>query len=237
LALLGQGVEEKIMADELTIPRPQDVVVSVGTRISWGAIFAGALLALGLYSLFTVLGGAVGLSISDRMNPSTLKTGAIVWTLIILLVSIFVGGVVISQFTVGETKTEALLYGVIMWALLFAILAGLGAAGARAGIHAMAGMVNFAETTTAQTWDKLAREAGVPADQIETWRRKTGAPERTNQEPQEGHNQEATKEAATRIAWYTFGGTWASMIAAALGALVGAGPRFKLVIVRNSSRP
>ena len=46
------------MVDQVTESRPQDLV-SVGSRISWGAIFAGAVLALGLYSLFTILGGAV----------------------------------------------------------------------------------------------------------------------------------------------------------------------------------
>jgi hypothetical protein len=224
------------MVDELTTIRPQDVV-PVGSRISWGAIFAGALLALGLYSLFTVLGGAVGLSISDRVNPGSLKTAAIAWALLILLVSVFVGGVVTSQFTVGETKTEALLYGVIMWALLFAFLAALSAAGLRAGLHALVGMANIAENASAQTWDKLARDAGIPSDQIDSWRQKLGtATARATQEAQQPQNQEATREAAQRVAWYAFGGTWASMIAAALGALIGAGPRFKVVPVRITSR-
>ncbi len=144
--------------------------MSVGSRISWGAIFAGALLALGIYSLLTVLGGAVGLSISDRVQPTTLKNTAIVWALLTLVVSIFVGGVATSQFTVGETKMEALLYGVIMWALLFGILAALSAAGVRSGFHAMAGMADSAQATSTQSWETLARQAGVPADQIETWR-------------------------------------------------------------------
>src|SRR5437868_1693676 len=106
------------MTDQTSTPRPEDVF-SVGSRISWGAIFAGAVLALGIYSLLTILGGAVGLSISDRMNPTTLKTTALVWTMLTMVVAIFVGGAVTSQFTVGESKTEAMLYGIIMWALLF----------------------------------------------------------------------------------------------------------------------
>src|ERR1700732_3421158 len=103
------------MADKVTVPRAAELV-SVGSRISWGAIMAGAILALGIYSLLTILGGAVGLSISERVNPTTLKTTAVIWTLITMVAGIFVGGMVVSQFTVGETKTEAMLYGVIMWA-------------------------------------------------------------------------------------------------------------------------
>src|ERR1700730_4283341 len=98
------------MDQQVTLPRPEDLV-SVGSRISWGAIFAGAVLALGLYSLFSIVGGAVGLSISERVDQSPLKTATMAWALLTLLVAIFAGGAVTSQFTVGESKTEAMLYG------------------------------------------------------------------------------------------------------------------------------
>jgi hypothetical protein len=52
-------------------PRLEDMA-SVGTRMRWGAILAGGMLALGLYFLLGILGAAVGLSISDRLNPTTL---------------------------------------------------------------------------------------------------------------------------------------------------------------------
>jgi hypothetical protein len=224
------------MDQQVTLPRPEDLV-SVGSRISWGAIFAGAVLALGLYSLFSILGGAVGLSLSERVNPSTLKTTAIGWALLTMLVAVFVGGVVTSQFTVGESKTEAMLYGAIMWALLFGFLAAIGAAGVRTGFHALAGYANYADTASTQSWDRLARDAGVPADQIDTWRQKLpSAPTKMNQEAQDPVNQEAAREAATRLTWYAFIGTWLSMISAAVGAMVGAGPRFKVVVVRTSNR-
>jgi hypothetical protein len=224
------------MDQQVTLARPEDLV-SVGSRISWGAIFAGAVLALGLYSLFSILGGAVGLSLSERVNPSTLKNTAIGWALLTMLVAVFVGGVVTSQFTVGESKHEAMLYGAIMWALLFGFLAALGAAGVRTGFHALAGYANYAETAATQSWDRLARDAGVPADQIDIWRQKLPtAPTKMNQEAQDPVNQEAARAAATRLTWYAFIGTWLSMIAAAVGALVGAGPRFKVVVLRTSNR-
>ncbi len=215
------------MTDHGNMPHIQDVA-SVGSRIRWGAIFAGAVFAAGVYFLLGILGSAVGLSISERVNPTTLKTAAIAWVILTLIVSVFTGGAVTSQFTVGETKMEAVLYGIIMWALLFGFLVGLGAAGVRAGYNTLVGIAHAADTTTSVAWEKLAQDAGVPADQIENWRRsvKTG-------QPQDTQNQEATREAATRISWYAFGATWGSMIAAALGALIGAGPTFKVVTVRS----
>ncbi|HWY85313.1 MAG TPA: hypothetical protein VNX28_01240, partial [Gemmataceae bacterium] len=152
-----------------------------------------------------------------------------------MVAALFVGGVVTSQFTVGENKTEAMLYGVIMWAVLFGILAAFSAAGVHSGFHALSGMANIAESASTQRWDTLARAAGVPAEQIDTWRHKLETPV-DRPETGDSKDQEVSREAVTRIAWYAFMGTWISMIAAALGAVVGAGPRFKVVAVRTTGR-
>ena len=223
------------MADQVTSPRAEDLV-SVGSRISWGAIFAGAILALALYFLTTILGGAVGLSISDRVNPSTLKMGAIIWAILSISVALFVGGLVTSQFTVGENKMEAVLYGIIMWAVLFGFLLYLGAQGARAGFSAMIGMANVAETATTKSWDRVAQEAGWSEKQIAEWRVKLGEDARRTVDTQDPQKQREVEEAATKITWYAFAGTWISMIAAALGAWVGAGPTFRVVAVHPSGR-
>jgi hypothetical protein len=217
------------MADNVTTPRSEDLV-SVGSRISWGAIFAGAILALGIYSLLTILGGAVGISIGERVTPTTLKNSAIAWALITMVASVFVGGMVVSQFTVGENKMEAMLYGVIMWALLFGLLSSLGALGIRAGFNALIGMAHYADAASLQSWDRMARDAGVPPEQIENWRRGIkGIDDSRDLETRAAQN----REAVTRLTWYAFAGTWISMIAAALGGLVGAGPQFKVVRVRT----
>src|SRR5438552_18609519 len=107
------------MAEQLKTPRAEDIL-SVGTRISWGAILAGTVVAIALQFLFAVAGAAVGVSLSHRVDPANLRTGAILWSIVTTCVAIFVGGLVTSQFTVGENKMEAMLYGVIMWALVFA---------------------------------------------------------------------------------------------------------------------
>jgi hypothetical protein len=219
------------MAEQVTIPRPEDVV-SVGSRISWGAIFAGAVLALGLYSLLAILGSAVGLSISERLNPTTLKTAAISWTLVTIVAALFVGGMVTSQFTVGENKTEAMLYGVIMWALVFGFLAALSAAGVHAGLHTMVGMANTAQIASTQNWETGAREAGVPSEQIEEWRRKLIGP--TGRMIQDSEQRKTMMDAATRLTWYAFAGAWLSMLAAALGAWLGAGSTFRILAGRSS---
>ncbi|MFO0970130.1 MAG: hypothetical protein U0793_31655 [Gemmataceae bacterium] len=224
---------EPLITKTGVVPTAEDVF-SVGSRISWGAILAGSVLALAILFLLTLLGGAVGLSIGDRVEPSKLRTGAVIWALVTTCAALFVGGLAISQFTVGETKAEAVMYGLIMWALLFGFLLALSAAGVRAGLGATANMANLAETATTESWDASARRAGVPADQIDAWRTKLS--ERADKSPgvpASDDTRKANHEAATRITWYTFLGVWVSMMAAAAGAWVGAGPTFRAVVIRT----
>ena len=214
---------ETTMNDSLTPPRVEGFT-SLGTRVSWSAIFTGTLLALGVYFLLATLGGAVGLSISNHTTASTLRTGMIVWAFLIAITALFVGGLATAHYTIGENKVEAVIEGVITWALVFSLLLALGAMGLRAGITAMTGLANSAQAGSTQNWEASARAAGVSQQQLDEWRRTpvpTAGP--SSQE------QEAALEAAKRIGWYAFAGTWLSMLAAAGGAYLGAGRRFHVV--------
>ncbi|MCE9531873.1 MAG: hypothetical protein K8T89_12220 [Planctomycetes bacterium] len=207
-----------------TSPQVEDLV-SVGSRISWPAVLAGAAIALGIYFLFGTLGTAAGLSISDRANITTLQTGAVIWVIFISALAMFVGGVVASVLTAGENKIESMVYGVIMWAVLSTLILGVGAMGARSGLSALASFNNNPNSST--SWEATAREAGVPADKVDEWRR--SRPDGVAKTVQEDENQKIIKETATRAAWFAFFGTWISMLAAALGGWVGSGPTFRFV--------
>jgi hypothetical protein len=55
-------------------------ILPVRSRISWGAIFAGAVIALAIYLVLTVLGAAVGLSLTNTtVRGSTLWWSAVIW--------------------------------------------------------------------------------------------------------------------------------------------------------------
>lgn len=192
------AIREVAVASTDSPPGVEDVR-SVGSRISWGAIVAGCVLAIALLYLLTVLGSAVGVSVSNRVEPANLRLGAVIWTIVTTCAALFVGGMVVSQLTVGENKWEAVVYGVIMWALLFTLLLGISATGVRVGFNTLVGMANMEDGTMA--WDAAKPE-----------------------------NQQATAEAVRRNTWYAFGGLWVSMISAAAGTLVGAGPTFRLVV-------
>jgi len=220
------------MAMHSDSPNAEDVV-SVGSRISWGAILAGSFLALALHVLLTVLGAAVGLSMSDNVEHATLRNTALIWAVIVVATSFFVGGLVTSLFTVGENKVEACIYGVVMWAFVTGVLIMMATSGIRAGYNGLLGAAQVAQGTSRSDWETAARDAGVSPEQIENWRKSavTNAANKAN-DPQ---TREEVRQSAQTAAWYVFGGTWLSMLAAAFGAYVGAGPTFRLV--RVNTRP
>jgi hypothetical protein len=226
------------MANDDTI-RAEDVL-PVRSRISWGAIFAGAMVALALYFLLTLLGAALGFTVGDRVRPQTLGTAAAVWAIVVTMLSLFVGGYVTSQCSVGENRFEAALYGVILWGVLFSMLLWLMASGVRAGFNAMVGMAHATQVVTGDPagrgWEEAVRRAGFSQDQIDQLKKNMPSTDQVRRTAEDPENQQAAAEAATRVTWWAFLGTLMSMLASVLGSYFGAGPTFRLVAspyVRN----
>jgi len=96
-----------------------------GRNISWSSIFAGVVSFLSLLILFSLIGSAIGLGVTDvtSNNPfDGVGTGLIIWAILSLLISLFVAG-----FVSGVTSARAgLIHGFLTWStsviLLFALL-------------------------------------------------------------------------------------------------------------------
>lgn len=219
-------------------------VMPVASRISWGPIVAGAVVALSLYFLLTLLGAAIGFSISDKTTTDGLAVGAAIYAIAITALCLFAGGMVASQLSVGENKLEGALYGILVWALVFAMLMWLMASGVRAGFNAMVGVATAgtvaadvtARNTTQGDWEKTAKEAGFTQEQINNVKEKAkdakAEVKETVNDPAE--REKAAREAgqaATTVSWLTFGGTLIAMLAAVAGGRFGAGPTFQLFTV------
>ena len=228
-------------------PADAEDMVAVRSRISWGAITAGAVLALSLYFAMTLLGGAIGLSIGGKTSANNMEIGAAVWAIFSTVLCLFAGGFVASQLTVGENKQEAAAYGLLVWALVFAMLLWLMATGVQAGFNAMMGVATAgtaaadvtAKNTTQEDWESAARKAGVDPKQLEDWKQKAkDAPANAKAAAEDPANKEKmeqakrdTHEAAKKVTWWAFVGTMLSMAAAAGGGFLGAGPTFRLFAV------
>jgi hypothetical protein len=214
------------MADTTEV-RAEDLF-PVRSRVGWGAIFAGAVVALALYLLLSLLGAAIGLSVSDQMRSDQLGSGAAIWAILSTLIALFVGGFVTTQCTAGENKSEAILYGIILWGVLIAMLLWLMATGVRMGFNAMMGVTTTAAANrdaisamSQADWDRVGRQAGLTDEQIRQLRAAAADPaaevRRAAEDPR-------IPGIATSTAWWAFGGTLLSILAAVFGAIVGAGP-------------
>jgi hypothetical protein len=217
-----------------TDPVRAEDVIPVHSRIAWGPILAGSVLALATYLLLTLVGTALGLSIHGRVSDRGLATGAVVWAVLTTAWSLFVGGFVASLFTTGENKFEGVVYGLIVWAVVFAMIVCLLAAGVRAGFGAMVGVAQTAGSVSAANgnWEEVARRNGATdADIARARADMSAAPASVRDAVNDPANRQAAEEHATRAAWYSVLGTVLSMLAAGVGGYAGSGPTFRLVRV------
>ena len=102
-----------------------------GMRVSWGSIFGGVLVAMGVLLLLTALGLAIGISAVDpaQTQAGRLGTGAGIWAGVSLLLALFIGGMVATRIGAIFDRTTGLFEGVLVWVvsvLLIAYLAGSG---------------------------------------------------------------------------------------------------------------
>jgi hypothetical protein len=156
-------------------------------RISWGAVFAGAIVAIAIELMLGVLGVGVGASTinvhSDTSPISGLGLGAAIWFVISALISIYIGGWVAGKLAGVPSRTDGALHGFITWALatlalfyllttaLGAVLGGTasflnGAAGVVSKTTSSAGptVMNAVSDMTGTTPQDLQNQAGALAN-------------------------------------------------------------------------
>ncbi len=210
--------------------KTQDVM-SVGSRVSLVALISGAIMTLTVYAGLGVFIVAIGLTTVDQLRHETLAAGAAVSSLVCLFVSLFVGGFVTSQMTAGENKGEAIIYGVLLWGLMFCLLVYTGL-GASLGYGVMAQQSTVQPSTTL-TVESLQQKYNLSKEQAE----KIAAGENTVRDL-------ASDLPPSGWAWMTFGGMVLSILASVFGAVVGAGPelvikqlRDRRMVLRNEESP
>jgi hypothetical protein len=106
-------------------------------RVSWGAIIAGALVAVSVGAMLNILGIAVGATAVDaaaRDTPSATSfgIGAGLWLLASNLIGLAAGGYAAARLSGTSDGTDATLHGLGVWAtafLLSAVLLGNVVAG------------------------------------------------------------------------------------------------------------
>jgi hypothetical protein len=88
-----------------------------GTKVSWGGIIGGVLVAVGLLFLLSALGIAIGISAADpgETQASTLGAGAGIWAALSLLIALFVGGMASTRIGAITDGTTGFFEGALVW--------------------------------------------------------------------------------------------------------------------------
>jgi hypothetical protein len=206
-------------------------VAGVRSRVSWGALLGGAVIALAVALVFTFLFAAIGVSLRDTdIRAETVGVAAIVAAIATLAASLFLGGWVTSQLTAGETRQEAVIYGVLTWALVTAASMMMVGMGVRAGYFALLGgtmVAQNSQTVQQRSWEDLARDAGVSQASIDAARANLD-PARARAAANDPANRERAGQAAVAASWGALIALLVSIGASIGGAVAGSGPQFRL---------
>jgi hypothetical protein len=143
---MSTTVPERIEFDEI---RNREPLWSVKSRVCWGALLAGSIVAVVSYSLLSLLGVAMAMTFYGEdfsWTAQQLGTAAGIWTFLSLILSMFLGGWVSTRFTTGEFHYEAILYGIVVWgvsSMILIPLASFGVGGSVGSVLASRGVAKF----------------------------------------------------------------------------------------------
>lgn len=94
------------------------VSTALYSRINWGAVIAGLVIALGLQLVLGLAGAATGLAaydVGDSGRPFGI--GAAIWALLTPLIALFVGGMTTGRLAGVLSRKDGFLHGALVWAL------------------------------------------------------------------------------------------------------------------------
>lgn len=205
-------------------------LLAVKSRISWGAIAAGAMVALAIYLILTLVGIAVGFEMAARRPDEVAKSldlGLAIVSIAILLVAMFFGGWATSRLAVGETKLEAVLYGIILWGVLVTGMFWLNGNGVRVGFGAILGVASGTVVIPDTPGVERGQYNEGQARQIEKTVKENAAnlddPAALPGKLREQVKNPEAVQLSRKAAWYATAGALASVLVVVLGSLIGSG--------------
>ena len=165
MAELVENVPEAIVAEHS----------SAHPRVSWGAVFAGAVAAVGLWMLLYALGLAIGASTLNVQDSGNAKATGIftgVWGVVAPLIALFVGGVVAGRGAGVIKRSDGALHGFVTWGLaaiggawLLASLVGAIGGGVASLGHEAAQAAGAAGANSSQIGQAM-RSAGIDTNDL-----------------------------------------------------------------------
>jgi len=138
-------------------------------RISWGAVFAGLVVALVVQFILSLLGIGIGFGAMDPMqeqNPlSGLGTGALIWWVATILIALFTGGYVAGRMAGMPRTQDSVLHGLLTFSLFTIISTYIITTSVGSIIGGVGGLVGQTFSLAGEGIASVAGEAAGEVDQ------------------------------------------------------------------------
>lgn len=192
------------------------------SRVAWGALFAGVIVGFITHVLLTMLGLAIGFNVFDpaQSQVQTLGLGSGIWLVLTSMIATFTGAWVATSLANISFRLDGVLHGILTWGLmlilgLFLLSGGLrmvfGGLGQLTSAVISSGQVTMPEGGIAAVREHV--EEGLTPEAIQ----------RTEEAQAQIREMEAQEvsSAAAGVAWMAFITAMLSLIAGAIGGMVG----------------
>jgi len=205
------------------------------TRVSWGAILAGTVVAMVVQIALALLGLGIGMGVmapnADAMTG--LGIGAGIWLIISTLISLYIGGFVAARLAGLPSKPDGVLNGIVVWALATLLSIYLATSAAGTVVSGISGILGQGIQMAGQGVAAVAPEAaeavkGNPRQSRQAANEAVdAAKQQYNQVSKQatkalaGAKQEA-KQTVKEVAPMASGAALAGFVALLLGAIAGA---------------
>lgn len=150
---------ERPGSNYVTEPPVINQVVEYHDRVRWGPILSGLVVALATQLVLSALGAAIGSTFlsgsgAPRSNAGGVGTTVGIWSIISLLISLFVGSWVAARGCGPMNRNTALLNGAILWATTLALSSWLLASG-------VSGAFGIAASNAGEVINQVQQQGGV----------------------------------------------------------------------------
>ncbi len=190
---------------------PGGPMVEYHDTVRWGPIFAGIVVAVVSQLMLSALGTAIGALAVGEATSRTIGTSLGIWAIISLLISLFLGGWVMSSSCGPMNSKTAMMNATIMWATTIVLSAWLLTTGITGTFGVLASSAGGAAGEVLNQVQEPGGAAVPSQDQVAQ-----AVPDVTTAEADE-YGQTASKAGFTFLI-----GSLLGLAAAMIGATVGA---------------
>ena len=196
---------------ERTVPV---VASSYHDQVRWGPIIAGLVIAMSTQLVLSALGVAIGASsLGDSGAPRT-EAGGVgvnigIWSIVSLLISLFVGGWTAARTAGRMNRNTALLNGAILWASTLALSAWLLSSG-------VSGAFGVAASNAGSVINQVRQAApNTTANKVITGQQAAPVPTITAQQARDIAGNTA------KVSWSFVFGSLLGLVASLIGSAIG----------------